>query len=152
MWRHFPPMWKSLKDNTQQTRSREESRSSPLRFVWMQNNKFRQTVVDPCDQATWLLGQASGAHSTVPPQINSLHRIQREGERKGWGEVGGQRGGEGVCCMWMVRTSTIRKSEVGSFLRLCRELTLPETPPLLFSLFVFFSSFSLTIGCKLPEG
>lgn len=44
--------------------------------------------------------------------------------------------------MWMVRSSTLRKSEVGSFLRLCRELTLTETPSP-FSLFVFlFSSFS----------
>lgn len=80
-----------------------------------------------------------------PPQINSPCRIQRGGEER-------LRGGGGGGCMWMVRTSTIRKSEVGSFLRLCRELTLAEGPPSLFSLFVFLSSFSLTICCKLPEG
>lgn len=53
----------------------------------MHNNKFRQTVVAPCDQATWLLGQASGAHSTL------LHKKivpteYRAGERKSRGEEG----------------------------------------------------------------
>lgn len=58
------PKWKSVNENAQQTLEWKSCRS-PLRFVWMQNNKFRQTVVDPCDQATWLPGQASGVHSTV---------------------------------------------------------------------------------------
>lgn len=40
----------------------------------------------------------------------------------------------------MVRTSTIRKSEVGSFLRLCRELTL-GTPSFSLSLCLSFSFF-----------
>lgn len=76
-----------------------------------------------------------------PPQINSLHRIQK-GREEELGRWGGGEEGRGSC-MWMVRTSTLRKSEVGSFLRLCRGLTLAETPSL-FSLFVFLLLFLLS--------
>lgn len=76
-----------VNEDTQQTLEWKSCRS-PLRFVWMQHNKLRQTVVDSCDQATWLPGQASGVHSTVLHK-QTVSTENRKGERKSWREGGG---------------------------------------------------------------
>lgn len=75
----------------------------------------------------------------LPPEINTLHRIQEGKEEE---VVGSSVGG----CMWMVWTSAARKTEVGSFLRLCRALTWAETPFFSLSCFVFLYFFSLWVA------
>lgn len=110
------------------------------------NCKCRQTVVAPCDQATWLARSSIWSPEQRPPQTNSLNRKTEEPERKSRVGVGGGCGG----CEWSGPSLQERARSLVSFV-CAQELTLPRIHPLpLFLSLSFFPSFYLTIGTKLP--
>lgn len=110
------------------------------------SGKCRQTVVAPCDQATWLTGSSIWSPQQRPTQTNSLNRkTEQAGRKSRAGECGGSRvgGWRGGCCEWPGSLQQERARSLVSFV-CAQELTLPRINPLpsFLSLFVFTPLFS----------